>query len=355
MKIVVCHSHYGKCGIKEYGNQLDRAFGELGVAVEKCSYEYLGEVVSKIAPGDVFLVHYEPALTTPWYLTQYLAEARRLGAKNVLCCHWYEYEFMRQYEHLVDRFVIHREYAPKHCTSTVVPLGCPVYEPSGSRDELRQRFGLPLDKTVLTTIGFLTRWKAVPEITKAMLDAIEGFPALHVHIHTPWPYDTEGVDNEEARTREVMARHGCKWITFSKNFLPEQGVLDLVRASDLGFIYHGFHTNSVSAATKQFVSARRPLVVTPSSHSSDLEGGVVRASFEPTNFAEVVVAVATNPEWRSRLQSEMEIEYARLNMTATATKYLELFESLVASVEVAGRGRCPSDPHESDGGSHTIP
>jgi glycosyltransferase involved in cell wall biosynthesis len=331
MKITVCHSHQERCGIREYGSQLDRSLISLGAHVIPCSYAYLGEVVAKIERDSIFLVHFEPGLANPWYLTQFLKAARDRGARTVLCCHWYEYEYMRQYDNFVDRYVIHRDYGPRHPQAVIIPLGCPLYTPVAPQADLRKRFDLPVEATILTTIGFLNRWKAIPDLTRSLLNAIEAYPNIHVRIHTPWPFDGQnyGSDIEEASTREVIAKHQCKRVSFSTDFLPEEQTLDLVRASDLGFIYHPFHTHSVSAATKQFVSARRPLVVTGSTHSSDLRGGVVRVgTFDAMSLARLTVATATNADALARLQIEIEREYERLNMNTVARQYMALFETL---------------------------
>lgn len=330
MNVTVCHSHQERCGIREYGSQLDRSLGDLGVQVHPCSYAFLGEVVAQMKPGSIFLTHFEPGLVTPWYLNQYLKAARDRGAKTVMCCHWYEYEFMQQYVDLTDQFVIHREYPARHMQSTVIPLGCPVYDPPPDRSALRSRFDLPANATVLTTVGFLTRWKLMPEIAHAVLGAVAQYPDVHVRVHTPWPYDDTDAKREEDRVREVLRPHAGR-ASLSTEFLSEGDLLDLVRASDLGFVYHGFDTWSVSAATKQFVSARRPLVVTGSSHASDLTGGIVRThTFDPVHFAQSVASVVANRTWTAYLQKEMEQEYERLNMTAVAKRYIDLFEKLLS-------------------------
>lgn len=333
MNITVCHSHHERCGVREYGAQLDRSFVFLGMNVKTCTYDNIGEGVGQMDSKSIFMVHFEPGLVTPWYLNQYLDAARDRGAKTVMCCHWYEYEYMRQYEGHFDQLVLHREYERKATRSTVIPLGCPIYVPgSSTRNEIRSKFGIPVDATVMTTIGFLNRWKAIPKLAKSMLDAVAlfGDANLHVHIHAPWPYEADDAKIEEARVREVMTAHSCKKISLSTDFLSEKETLDLAWASDLGFVYHSFHTHSVSAATKQFVSTRRPLIVTESNHASDLRGGVVQASGgDVSAFARSVVAVAMDEVRLPDLQREVEREYIRLNMMAVASQYAFLFEKLL--------------------------
>jgi len=325
VKITVCHSHQEKCGIHEYGMQLDRSLNLFGVEVAACDFGTIERGIDDMEYGGILLVHYEPGLVHSGYLSGHLRRARAKGARILFCCHWYDHDYMREYDGLVDQFVVHRNYAPRHENSTVIPLGCPVYATSESRAELRARLRLPEDATVLTTIGFLTRWKCMPEITAAMLVAIAPHPKLFMHIHTPWPFNTADAHVDEPRIRTLVDDHPR--VRFSTRFLPERDTLDIARAADLGFVYHSIHTGSVSAATKQFVSARRPLVITASNHVSDLQGVERVNSFDPDAFARAVVDVARSPERLTTLQTQAEAEYDRLNMHATARQYIALFRS----------------------------
>lgn len=332
MKITVCHSHQALCGIREYGRQLDRSLTAAGTEITACTYDSgpLDAAVQQLSVGEILLVHHEPGLVHPAYLRPRLGAAKSKGARVVFCCHMYDPNYMWNYEGLVDRFVIHRDYPVTHNT-TIIPLGCPVYipgEPGHEKETLRAKFDLPQGKTILTTIGFLTPWKAIPTVARAFVEAVTGHPNLFVNFHNPWPFDTDGVQGEENTLLEVI--YGNPQFKFSKEFLPEDQTLDLAWVSDVGFTLHNIHTGSVSAATKQFVSARRPLVVTNSSHASDLRKGVERVdSFDCGTFARAAVALAEDAARRAALEAEMTLEYERMNMDAVARKYVALFEALV--------------------------
>jgi hypothetical protein len=146
-----------------------------------------------------------------------------------------------------------------------------------------------------------------------------------LRIHTAIPFST----TVEPTYELIRVRTAIKRGRHSTDFLAERDLLDLVHASDLGFVFHPIHTGSVSAATKQFVSARCPLVVTSSAHASDIDNGILRVnSFEPSDLAKEVRRVAEDSELRVRLTEGMASEYNRLNMNEVATRYLELFEEL---------------------------
>jgi len=331
MRIVVVHSDHEKCGVGQYGHQLDRSLvkvpGVEGIVV--CNYSTLHAV--DVRADDRVLCHFEPGLVGDAVAFHgQLRAMRQKRAKIVLCCHLFEPWIGAHYASMVDLFVLHRTYYDAPAKSVQIPLGAPVYEPSGSREALREKFNLPSGKMILTTVGFLTAWKRTPEVVGAVL-AVAPPDVCFVRVQTPWPFDAVGASaqREEDALRSVIAPFGGL-VQLSTEFMPEGDLLDLVHASDLGFVFHGIDTGSVSAATKQFVSARTPLVVTGSSHSSDIIQGVRRVSgFDPGGFAREVVRVAGDAPMMEKLRKGIVAEYARINMDVVAKRYVEELGRLV--------------------------
>jgi hypothetical protein len=338
MRVISVHSPHERCGIAEYGRQLDDALRAAGSDVTAMTFAAFQEAeVSLTITPDVVLVHFEPSLVPPGFLNA-LASAKTHGAKIVLCCHWYApTAFSTAALRTVDRFIVHRKYdGLKHPKFVEIPLGCPVYEPKVSRAELRQQFGLPQNDLVITTLGFLSPWKRIPEVLGDLLFGSRlcnnhGRPmysSATFQVLTPLPFNDTS-DAQAQAVYEVLAKYPNAPVIFSTTFRPEQELLDRVYASDLGFLFHGQHTGSVSAATKQFVSARCPVVVTGSSHAADLNDGVVRLDeFNTVKFAHGVLTAASNADYLAQLRHGIAFEYERLNMNAVAHRYIDLFNSL---------------------------
>jgi glycosyltransferase involved in cell wall biosynthesis len=336
MRIVVCHSAHERCGIRQYGQQLDRSLAAIpGLELEACDYSNLGSAMETSRAGDVFLFHYEPQLPGDWTLfARRLATLRASGCKTAFVCHWYSEWVPHEYGQLVDLFIRHRYYDGRSFGRRIVeiPLACPTYVPKTSRAELRARFGMPApgEGLVLTTVGFLTKWKRMPESIDRLLAELSDLPRAVVHVQAPWPFDVEGsgAAEEDTQLRSLVARYEGR-LHFSTDFVPEEELLDRVHASDLGFVFHGRDTDSVSAATKQFVSARTPVVVTDSTHASDLQQGVRRVGgFDPGTFAKEVVRIARDVEEHQRLSDGIRREYERINMDAVAKRYEEELRKL---------------------------
>lgn len=329
--LVTLQSPHERCGIAEYGRQLDEALSAGGlVPLALPITAPPDQLLSALGRGTTLLVHFEPGLVSG-STAELLREARGRGARIVFCCHLFEPAILSAWGSLVDRFVVHRPYAGVASDKLVeIPLGCPEYTPPAEdRAALRARLGLPADRLVATTLGFLVRWKRLPETLTALLEQLP--PSVFLQVLTPPPFRGSAED-EIARVYAVLARHKAHdRVLFSTDFRPAQELLDRVHASDLGFLYHGEDTGSVSAATKSFVSARTPLVATGSSHAADLREGVLRVgSFQHKAFAVEVARVAEDPALRKDLRAGMAREYERLRMTAVARQYAQLLSRLSA-------------------------
>jgi len=319
MRVVVCHSSHERCGVRQYGAQLDRSLQSL-TEVSAFHFGDLPALTRALRPGDVVLIHYEPGLIQG-DLKSTLKTIRSNGCKIAFCCHWFGDRTVAEYGALVDRFILHRSYPTSSDKAVEIALGCPVYEPP-NRDVLRNQFGFN-GKIAVTTVGFLTAWKKLPDVAQTLARIID-LPNAVIRVQAPHPFSPgSGSQGEERRFRQVVANHRGR-VVFSTDFLPENDLLNLVHASDLGFVFHGIHTGSVSAATKQFVSARTPVVVTDSSHAADIEQGVLRVpGFNIDHFCREIVRLLRDEGARTKMRADIAAEYERINMGAVAKRYVE--------------------------------
>jgi hypothetical protein len=325
--LLVVHSPHTRCGVREYGALLDQHLAtHTRLDTVTCGEGHY--IVQAARPGMGILVHFEVGIM-PWRFADTVRACKDRGAKVVFCCHVWEPDAFAW--DLPDAVVLHRQYPhPQARRGVLVPLGCPVYVRSEERRAaVRARMGWRTDDVVLTTVGMLAAWKRLPEVADKLCRAIEqsGSGELRVHMQTPWPFS--GARDEEQALRSAAGRHPGVRIQVSTEFLPDADLLDLVAASDVGFLFHGKDTGSVSAATKQFVATRTPLVVTRSTHASDLVNGVVRvASHDVGEFARECVRVAQDRARRSSLAAGMQVEYERINMAAVARVYAGIFREM---------------------------
>lgn len=318
-ELLVLGSPHKQCGIREYGEALNMQFEGLGARVRAARLQDLSLLRS--TKGNV-LVHVEPSLLPPDF-DRAAKEASKNGAHIVLCFHAFTETVFRRLGDIVSAMVVHRSYGVQHPKLRHIPLGCPIYEPTGSVRELRVRYNLPAKATIITTFGFLAAWKRFPETAAEFLKQLEPETGIFLQMLCS-PHFIRYVEGER-RLQEVVKDSPI--VQLQTVFLPQVELTERLYASDLGFVFHGENTGSVSAATKQFVTARCPLVVTSSNHAEDMLG----ASKAPVGlkaFARQVIDIAKSPRDLLKLKRASESEYRRLNMKNVAEEYLKLFASL---------------------------
>lgn len=322
-ELVVFSSPQAYCGIAEYSRDLDAELVKLGVKVRQHTLAETN-VLRDVQPGTVLLLHVEPSLLGADF-DNALATALQRGAYVGVCFHYLDEILLRRFASRAHAMVVHRDYGISNPLFHEVPLGCPVYEPpSSAKREIRQRLGIPPDATVVTTLGFLSPWKRLPEVALNLLAQNAG---IFVQMICPSHFSGESM-GEVSKMRDLASVHSAN-LRWSPEFIPASEVLDRVAASDLGFVYHPVNTGSCSAATKPFVSARCPVVLTPSNHSSDVREGAYRVpSYDLGEFTRMVVAVARDPRLLIELQAGMQRDYERLNMKRVAEMYLDVYRKI---------------------------
>ncbi len=323
--LIVYTSPHQQCGVREYARELDDQLRELGVS---CTEIPLSDLMSlrNAAPGQVFLLHVEPSLLIPDF-DNALSSALQRGAYVTVCFHYLDDTLYHRVKNRAHAMVRHRDYGIHDPRLHEVPLGCPVYEPPSTeeRQALRQRFGLPQGALVVTTVGFLAPWKQIPETALGLLTRL---PA-NAHLQLICPSHFSGESGVEAHKLSAVVDANPTRMMWTSSFIPAREMLDRVAASDLGFVYHPVNTGSCSAATKPFVSARCPVVVTSSNHASDVREGAFRTpSLDIPGFTDAVASVVNNTHSLEHFRAGMQRDYERLNMRRVAEQYLDVFRRI---------------------------
>lgn len=316
--IVAFSSGKDRCGINEYSRGLSAQMRLTGLDVSDQLLSNTALLQSAPA-GAKLLIHVEPSLL-PREFDDALASARKRGAKIVCCFHYFDTQMLRRFEKLADRLVVHREYGHRHEKLRQVPLGCPVFAEPDTR-ALKTKFAF--DGPVVTTLGFLSAWKRVPDLAASLLPELKKRGATF-QILCPSHFSGDG--GEAARLRSVLYRDSTAvWIS---EFIPELEMLERVAASDLGVAFHGMDTGSVSAANRMFVAGRCPLVLTRSTHDSDIRSADRTASLDLGTYVDRVLQVLDNAEKRASMRDLIRHEYGLINQAVVAKQYVRLFEEL---------------------------
>ena len=146
MKVAIQNSEYGqRGGIGTYSNRLCRYLNQLkDVEAEQFVNKYRGK-------ADIFCIQYEPGCTPPqklnWFLMN-LEEPIVVTAHHTLQ--------LPQFYPMLDGVVLHsdKQINDKPWSYKVIPHPALVYKKKDKK-KLRQKYGLPIDKKIVGTMGFI--------------------------------------------------------------------------------------------------------------------------------------------------------------------------------------------------------
>src|SRR3990167_111053 len=203
------------CGVNEYSTGLARQMRLAGAQVTE-ELRDDAALLSSARPGAEVLIHIEPSLLRQGFDAA-LRTAYLRRAKIVLCFHYFDGNLLRRFADSADVLALHRDYGVKHSKIRQVPLACPVYAPT-DRNALRRKYGLPEGKKIVTTLGFLTAWKRIPETVQRLLPELERRGVL-LQLLCPTHYSGDP-SKEAKKLRNVI--HGHPSVLWQSTFLPEQ-------------------------------------------------------------------------------------------------------------------------------------
>lgn len=302
LRVLLSSSWNVRCGIAVFTKRLRDGLRDAGHESTVVNITALEEDFVSFATEykpDILHIEYEPSMLQEELLAFKLGKVRKLtGAKTVVTLHYATQEMMQRLESVVDKFIVHRHYwlnkKDDYKHTTFIPMPCPVMGETPAPVMLRVQFGIPVDKTVLTTFGFLAKWKqtdtAIESLCKHIQERKENvFLQVLTSSHFWSTYDSEVMLNH---IKESLKKHNIPGFVTSE-FLRDSEIVQRFVLSDLGFLYAPIHTAGNSAAGLEFLAGCLPVVVTQSDHFATLDDSTcVRTPFSPDEFAKNVLDIS---------------------------------------------------------------
>jgi glycosyltransferase involved in cell wall biosynthesis len=342
MKVVQLSSHRAACGIAVYTEDLAEALRRKGVETHIINSavpaQHWGEVMGRLRAlvqggADILHVQYETLISGPWdRLRMMAAEMRGLNPRLrvFVTLHRTGTDTVNGAQSIGDVQIIVSQDHTFHDLPNmhIATMGCPVY-PERDRVVERARLNIPERALVLSTFGFLVNWKRTNEVVRHLIPHLQADTNLYLQLlcaYNSFAEPNEGPNIAADIMQAVHHAHVQDRVHLITDFLSREEVNRRLSMADVGFLYAPIHTGSTSAANKDFVSARLPLVLSDSNHHWDIRQGVIRSpGLEVAHFASHVVAVARDQELRARLKNEMKELYNTINWDRSAERHIELY------------------------------
>lgn len=172
MKIAeVVKSYKQKCGIAHNSRRWKEVFEKYGAQVEEC-------IILPLEKPDIILYHYEPGLFQDNEDFNWRLEILKKHYPDVpITFLVHNVIGMERFTKYADGLIFYNkiQIENKQIPNKYLVLGYHpgVYYPPKNKEELRQKFGYPLDKTILMTSGFATAGRLNRKLIQGFADNIK--------------------------------------------------------------------------------------------------------------------------------------------------------------------------------------
>lgn len=207
-----------------------------------------------------------------------------------------------------------------------IPMGTPVFMPQYSMHDTRLKYGFSIDDKIAVTSGFMFSAKQHASILKEMAPYLKQSPRNKVQLLTAFN-DTalDECQKEFENIRDVIKRYGLEdHVIHITDFISQQELSERIWLSDIGYLWMDSNTHETSAATKEFIAGRTPLIVNDSNHFHDITTGVVKTPFDKTAYVKTIFEVLNGTQL-DVLKTEMKALYEKTNYMNLIDTYIQVY------------------------------
>ena len=295
-------------GINTYSTRLERYLNNTkednsGDKVKIKAFQFVNKPRKKL---DIINMQYEPGLIQPnkfQYLLNKFQEPLVVTAHHI--------GYLENFYPALDGIVLHSEdqVENKPWVYKVIPHPALVY-PKKDKIKLRKKFGLPLDKKIIGTAGFITgTGKNLPLTVSEILKRLNDNEFLYLATSF-WKGGDFGRKLEIENTVRELGKE--KQFKMDTSFSDDETLNEKLQACDLLYAWCAVGPNDIgsqSGIAADMYGSRTKLIVKKSAHYSLIskQDKVLVGRESPDDFADDVINAirnedledVQNPEWLS--------------------------------------------------------
>lgn len=282
MKIAVqCGSWGDRCGISSYTDRLVRALNKQE-GVE--AFPFIERFREKDV--DLICIQYEPGMCPPQKLQYFL---NKYAEPIVVLCHHTGY--IPQFYPMVDGVIFHsqNQIQGEPWSSKIIKHPALVF-PEKGKEKMRKKYGLPLDKKIIGTAGFIAgTGKKLPAMAKCLLTDMKDDEFLYF-ITSFWKGGDFSATENLKRIVKEMGKE--KQFRLDTDFVPEEVLNEKMQCCDLLFSWNNSTSKgSNSGIAPDMIGSRRKMIVKDTPHYADVASieGVEVGRIEREDFAKDVL------------------------------------------------------------------
>jgi hypothetical protein len=277
-----------RCGIWTYASRLAHYLSK----IKDVEVIVFAEKIRKFSP-DVISIQYEPGLMQPQVLQQFV---QKYTQPIVVTAHHIGH--LQQFYPILDGIILHSKTQipadkdgklQEPWNYTVIPHPALVF-PEKGKDAMKEKYGLPKDKKVIGTMGFIAgTGKELQHLVPHILQDLKDDEFLYLATSF-WKGGDFGFEEQILNAVKKLGKE--KQFKLDSDFVSEEVLNEKMQACDLLFAWNQFEAaGSTSGIAMDMLGSRRKLIVKDSPHyalPASLKG-VLKGRWGQEDFAKDVL------------------------------------------------------------------
>lgn len=330
VRIAFWSSWQKNCGLATYTEHMKNALNERSHDVFIYEHDMSDDLVVKRVLADkidFFNIQYIQGLFPAKRITAVIRTLKQMSPVKILLTVHAEDKFLTDFVPYVDKFLFFKEpisFRQKEKIA-MIRLGLPIVRKKLDRNALREKYGFSTKDIVITTFGFLMRWKELPETLDAIVPYLQKNKNVKIQLLTSRNSFVGGFDQETKSIEKIIKEyHLARRVVFITDFLSQTELTERLALSDVGFLWGNVTSRASSGASREFATAKVPLVTTDCDHYETLGGGVVKVRPDRALFVKTVFDLVKDKNKQLALRYELEDVYNQQNYLCCAQRLEEI-------------------------------
>lgn len=334
-KICILSTWNIKCGISQYCKNFYNALlqhdCEVIVVDNNSAYDDIYNLITKFN-YNIFIIQYEPAIVKDINrLTECINKLKLFNPNiKVYFIVHSENPNLHKLDGKINGFIFHKnnKLVFNHTKCHIIPMGVPIFNPEHDKMLYRNKYNINNDKFIISTIGFMFKWKNHALFLEKMLKYLNKYDDIIIQMMTSFhSLNNECVAECDKIKKVISVNHIQDKVIHITDYVTQKELNERLYLSDIGFLWAGMETTSSSASLKEFVSSRLPLVKTNSNHHHDVSVGCITTDKDMHKLVEKIIELYNNKNRLTFLRLEMEEFYNNVNYDKTIIKFIDIFNS----------------------------
>ncbi|MBC7319526.1 glycosyltransferase [bacterium] len=214
--------------------------------------------------------------------------------------------------------------------------GIPNLSPTLSKEEMKEKLGIPDDTFILSTFGLLSEGKGIEYVLWALPKVLEEFNVKYLIIGRTHP---KVVRNEGEKYREkllnIVSELGLEDnVIFVNRYLTQEEIINYLEMTDI-YITPYLNPQQITSGTLSYaIGLGKVVISTPYIYAKDMLSngrGFLCRFRDPDSIGDIILHILRNPDELDRTREKILNLREEMSWSNVGARYIKLFQEVTAS------------------------